>query len=103
MMYRHISHLRNHHHCIIASLNLEDDVTRSLLELVEDYLSYVVRDAQGNVVIADPSFGNLVTTVEPVYHLLCLEFFASMEMDNESIDYADEQFISFRLGGVRRY
>ena len=103
MMYRHISYLRGCVHCTIASLDLQDAVTRSLLELVEDHLTYEVHDAQGTLVLTDPSFGNLVSSVESTYHLLCLEFFASMEMDNESIDYADEQFISFRLGGVRRY
>ena len=103
LMYSRISHLPGRVHCSIASLNLQDAVTRSLLELVEDHLTYEVHDAQGHLVLTDPSFGNLVSSVESTYHLLCLEFFASMEMDNESIDYADEQFISFRLGGVRRY
>ena len=103
MMYGCISYLCDRVHCTIASLDSQDVVTRSLLELVEDHLTYEVHDAQGTLVLTDPSFGNLVSSVESTYHLLCLEFFASMEMDIESIDYADEKFISFRVGGVRRY
>ena len=101
-MYELLAPLRDHNFCLIASLNLENQMTLDLLQLVGDYLTHTIRDAHGNILATDPSFGNLVTTSESIYPVLCYEFFASMEMDTDSTDYADDGFLSFRLGGVRR-
>ena len=102
MMYGRIHPLAGRHFNIIGSLNLSDDVTVALLRRVEEYLTYPVRDRHNNIIFLDPSFGNLVRLVHPVAEVLVLEFFASLEVDKRSTDFAAVDYVSFRLGGQRR-
>ena len=78
MMYGRLHPLEGRHFDIIGSLDQTDDVTAALLRRVEEYLTNHVRDQYNNIILSDPSFGNLVRLVHPVAEVLVLEFFASL-------------------------
>ena len=101
--YSRVAVLRDRLPCAVRFLNLADEVTNALLGLVPDYLHYRVEDPYGNLVFEDPSLGSLVSIAEPSFPVLYLEFFASLEMDPTSTDFANPRFMSFRLGGDRRF
>ena len=103
LLYARVSHLQSRQPCAIRFLDLGDPILRELLGLVADYLHFRVEDPFGNLVFSDPSFGSLVSIAEPCYPVLWLEFFASYEVNPSSTDFGHARFISFRLGGERRY
>ena len=102
MMYGRLHPLMSRTLGIISSLDLSNVATIALLQRIEEYQTYVVRDAADNIRFIDPSFGNLIRIVQPVYSVLCYEFFASLEVEKASTDFAADDYVSFRLGGVRR-
>ena len=101
--YARISHLEGRVPCAVRFLDLSNGTTRALLEIVQDYLSYTVHDMFGNVAFVDHSFGQLISIAEPSYPVLNLEFFASLDVDLQATNYGHARYMSFRLGGERRY
>ena len=103
VLYSRVSMLRNRQPCAVRFLDLGDPILRELLGLVGDYLHYRVEDPFGNLVFSDPSLGSLVSIAEPSFPVLWLEFFASYEVNPSSTDFGNARYITFRLGGERRY
>ena len=83
-MYGRLHPMFNRTFGIIASLDIDNAVHN------------------GPPLFIDPSFGNLIRTVQPVIPTICYEFFATFEMVKSSRDFAADDFLTFRLGGERR-
>ncbi|KAI3526887.1 hypothetical protein L1887_06153 [Cichorium endivia] len=87
----HIYHHRKYD--VIHSLSQTCALTTALVCRVEEYLNYTVRDHRNRHPFRDPTFGDPIRLEFPISQVLVLEFFATLEVDVFSTDYASDDYI----------
>ena len=101
-IYRHLAPMERRLFAVIAAIDTSLPETISLLTRILEHTERVTYGAHAEVIFTDSSFGRLIQMCEPIYSVLCYEFFATVTMDRNSMDFSADGFISFRIGGVFR-
>ncbi len=102
-LYSQASQLQGRQPCAVRFLDFGDHLVSGLVDLVSGYLHHEVMDPAGNLTFTDHSLRSLASIAEPSYPVLWLEFFASFQFDPTSRDFGNPRYITFRLGGERRF